>query len=63
MGDPISGLLDVPEFVQLSELLVESIPGAKRIEIPEVAHMLSMEVPEIFHQHVSEFIRTKEQSE
>ena len=59
----ISGLLDVPEFVQLSELLVESIPEAKRIVIPEVAHMLSMEVPDKFHQHVSEFIRTKEQSE
>ena len=51
----ISGALDVPEFVRLSEILAEKIPNAKRIVIPDVAHMVSMEAPEMFYRSVSEF--------
>ena len=56
----ISGALDVPEFIWLSEVLVEEIPGAKRIVMPGAAHMVSMEVPEKFNQSVLEFIALNE---
>jgi 3-oxoadipate enol-lactonase len=58
----ISGGLDVPSFVQFSEVLVNRVPGAKRAVIPDAAHMVSMEVPEVFNQLVLEFISTSENS-
>ena len=48
----ISGALDVAEFVRPAEWLEERIPGAERVVIPGVAHMVSMEVPERFNRTV-----------
>ena len=56
----MSGGRDVPEFLHLSEVLVNRIPGAQRMLIPEVAHMLSLEVSEQFTQAVSAFILAQE---
>ena len=50
----------MPEFLHLSEVLVNRIPGAQRMLIPEVAHMLSLEVSEQFTQAVSAFILSQE---
>lgn len=56
----ISGELDVSAFVQFSETLAKQVPGAKRVVIPDAAHMVSMEVPVVFNQLVLEFISTSE---
>lgn len=58
----VSGGLDVSEFVQLGQRLAEEIPGAKRIVIPDAAHMVTMEVPEEFTQLVLGFVETVEGS-
>lgn len=52
----ISGALDVPAFILLSETLENQVPGAKRIVVPDAAHMVSMEAPQMFNDLVLEFI-------
>jgi len=52
----ISGSLDVPTFLQFSDTLEHQVPRAKRIVVPGVAHMVSMEAPQIFSDLVLEFI-------
>ncbi len=56
----VSGALDVPGFVRFSEELVEQVPGAKRVVIPAVAHVVSMEAPQTFIDLVFEFISEHE---
>jgi 3-oxoadipate enol-lactonase len=56
----ITGSLDVLTFLQFSETLEQQVPRAKRIVIPGVAHMVSMEAPQIFSDHVVEFISEHE---
>lgn len=53
----ITGELDVPEFVELGETVVRSIPGSERIVMPRAAHMLSLEFPDAFNGHVKDFLR------
>jgi pimeloyl-ACP methyl ester carboxylesterase len=52
----IVGELDVPEVVAFSADLAEEISAAKRIVVPGVAHIVSMEAPEVFNQLVLDFI-------
>lgn len=56
----IAGQLDVPLFLQLSETLVQRVPGAKRVVIPNAAHMVSMEAPAEFNQLAMDFIAASE---
>lgn len=44
----VSGELDVPEFRALALRLAEDIPEARLLEVPGVAHMVSMEKPATF---------------
>jgi pimeloyl-ACP methyl ester carboxylesterase len=53
----VSGALDVPSFLQLAEHLAEEIPQAQRVVLPEVAHMLTMEIPEDFTELMMAFIQ------
>lgn len=53
----IVGEHDVPEFVRISELVAAGIGGAKRVVIPNVAHLPSMEAPAVFNQLVLDFWR------
>ena len=52
----ISGSLDVPTFLEFSETLAQQVPRAKRIVVPGVAHMVSMEAHLIFSDLVLEFV-------
>ncbi len=52
----ISGELDAPEFLRLSESLAEQIPNAERVVMPGVAHMVSLEAAEDFNQRVLAFL-------
>jgi 3-oxoadipate enol-lactonase len=50
---------DVQSFQNLSEIITNRILNAKRIVIPNVAHMISMERPDTFNQILIDFISDK----
>ncbi len=50
------GELDLEEKLALADKLVSELPESKKVVIPEVAHMLNMEKPEVFNQSVLEFL-------
>ena len=44
----IVGLLDLPSTAIQSDVLVERVPGARRIDLPDVSHLPNLERPEWF---------------
>jgi 3-oxoadipate enol-lactonase len=52
----VVGTLDVRDIHQIADLIVERVPGAKRVEIPGVAHMVNMEKPAEFDRVLMEFL-------
>ena len=42
----VSAELDVPCFRQMSDILADRIPGARKVTVPGVGHMVNMEAPE-----------------
>lgn len=52
----IYGDHDVPDFQEISNLLVERMPNAKQVFLPRTGHMGPMEKPQEFVQLVREFI-------
>ncbi len=54
----IIGDKDVHDFIAISNLLVQSIVGAKKVVLPHVAHAPNMEKPEEFNQVVLNFLST-----
>ena len=55
----IVGKLDLEEKHTLVDRLASEISGSKKVVIPEVAHMLNMEKPDVFNQSVLEFLSEK----
>lgn len=54
----VIGALDVVEVIEFSETMAQALPNAQRMTIPGVAHLPSMETPQIFNEAVDQFIRT-----
>ena len=52
----VFGELDVPCFLEMSEILAERIPDARRVEIPGVGHMSNMEAPETVNALLREIV-------
>ncbi len=52
----VIGDKDVHDFVAMSNLLAQSIVGAKKVVLPNVAHAPNMEEPEVFNQIVLNFL-------
>jgi 3-oxoadipate enol-lactonase len=42
----LTGELDVPCFHDMSDVLADRIPGARKLTVPGVGHMVNMEAPE-----------------
>ena len=42
----VTAELDVPCFHEMSDVLAERIPGARKVTVPGVGHMVNMEAPE-----------------
>ncbi|HMI80048.1 MAG TPA: alpha/beta hydrolase, partial [Ferruginibacter sp.] len=53
----IDGDKDLPFLVQNSAWLAKTIPGAKRITIKDVAHMLNMEKPGEVNKAIMDFLK------
>jgi pimeloyl-ACP methyl ester carboxylesterase len=52
----VVGSIDVRDVQEIVDHIVEQIPGAQRVVIPDVAHMVNMEQPEVFNDVVGEFL-------
>jgi len=52
----IVGNYDFPDKLELAQRLSEQIPNAQLVIIPDAAHVVSMEQPEQFNQHVLSFL-------
>ncbi len=50
------GEYDVPDKLASADLLARSIPGARKVVMPDTAHLPSMEQPEQFNRLVLEFL-------
>jgi 3-oxoadipate enol-lactonase len=52
----IVGENDLEPILQIVDLLVSSIPGAKKVVIPDAGHHPNMEHPQLFNQAVLDFL-------
>lgn len=52
----VVGTLDVPDIDQVAHLIEQHVPGAERVSIPDVAHMVNMEKPTEFNVILMEFL-------
>ncbi len=53
----IAGAMDDPEILRAAETLATGIPGAKKVIIPNTAHVPNMEKPAEFNQAVEGFLK------
>jgi pimeloyl-ACP methyl ester carboxylesterase len=53
----IVGDADVPYILDIADVLAAEIPGARKVVIPGVAHMVNMERPAEFNRLVLDFLR------
>lgn len=56
----IVGAGDIPEILEQAELLESTIPGARKVVLPHVAHLLNMEIPAEFNRLVIDFLAEHE---
>ena len=54
----IAGDRDEANIVTIADLLETNIPQARKIIIPDAAHLPNMEKPELFNRVVLEFLQT-----
>jgi 2-hydroxy-6-oxonona-2,4-dienedioate hydrolase len=52
----IAGGLDDPEILRTADVMASAIPGAKKVILPDCAHLPNMEQPEQFNQVVLDFL-------
>jgi pimeloyl-ACP methyl ester carboxylesterase len=50
------GTLDMPDLKEVVDYLEATIPNARRVDIPGVAHMVNLEAPERFNEVLLEFL-------
>ncbi|GAA4234340.1 pimeloyl-ACP methyl ester carboxylesterase [Streptosporangium album] len=54
----VAGLADVPEILEVSDLLSREIRKARRVDIPDTGHLPPLERPEEFTAALTEFLTT-----
>jgi len=52
----IVGSIDMPDVLRIVDLVAEQVPGARKVVIPDVAHMVNMEKPQEFNDIALEFL-------
>lgn len=52
----VTGELDVPCFHEMSHVLADRIPGARKLTVPGVGHMVNMEAPEAVNALLRELV-------
>ncbi len=54
----LAGEHDIPACLEVAALLHESVPGSRKVIMKETGHLLQIEKPDEFNQHLVEFIDT-----
>ncbi|HEY8676512.1 MAG TPA: alpha/beta fold hydrolase [Candidatus Dormibacteraeota bacterium] len=54
----VVGELDVPCFLTMATVLADRIPGARKITVPGVGHMVNMEAPHVVNAVLREAVTT-----
>ncbi|MDB4324787.1 alpha/beta hydrolase [bacterium] len=54
----LAGEHDIPACLEVADLLDESVPGSRKIIMEQTGHLLLIEKPEEFNQHLIDFIDT-----
>jgi glyoxylase I family protein len=52
----VVGELEVPSFLEMSAVLTEKIPGARKVVIPDAGHMVNLEAPEVVNPLLREVV-------
>jgi 3-oxoadipate enol-lactonase len=52
----VVGSIDVSDILEIVDIIAERVPGARKVVIPDVAHMVNLEKPEEFNRIVVEFL-------
>ncbi|MFC2163849.1 alpha/beta fold hydrolase [Acidobacteriota bacterium] len=52
----VVGDLDMPGILEIVDLVMTKVPGAKKVIVPAVAHMVNMEKPKVFNDAVLAFL-------
>ncbi len=52
------GDADAPDQLQIADTLERSIPGARKVIFPGLGHLVNMEEPVLFNDHVLKFLET-----
>jgi pimeloyl-ACP methyl ester carboxylesterase len=52
----LAGALDDPEILRAADLMASEIGGAKKVILPNSAHLPNMENPQMFNQAVLRFL-------
>jgi pimeloyl-ACP methyl ester carboxylesterase len=55
----VVGAGDVPAVVEQADLIARSVPGARHVVLPRVAHVLNMEIPAEVNQIVLDFLHER----
>lgn len=59
LGMPVLAIVgehDIPDFRQITELVCQQVPQAKKMVVPEVGHIANMEAPELVTEAVLAFL-------
>jgi len=54
----LAGEHDIPACLEVADLLDESVPESRKVIMEETGHLLQIEKPDEFNQHLVEFIDT-----
>ena len=49
---------DIPACLEIADLLEITVPNSRKVVIPGTGHLLQMEKPKAFNEHIFDFIRT-----
>ena len=49
---------DVEDMKQIADVLAEGIPGARKVTLPDTAHMIPLERPQEFNRILQDFLQT-----
>jgi len=53
----IVGAIDVPDILGIADRLAAEVPGARKVVLPDVGHLINLEVPVQFRALVTDFLR------
>ena len=51
---------DIPACLEIADLLDSTVPNSRKVVMQGTGHLLQMEEPDVFNEHLSKFMRSVE---